>query len=355
MEREDANHLLQFKHAKLTLKPNSLLIPVHQFDITEEGAKAFNAIFKIAKRMDRRIIRTPSGGISFSNMRRGECSDWRRLSHCVEITIICRYGMWRFQFRSKTADKNKKGRMSGRSAFARLRAMLKEDGIDLEAMAIRNGEEVKKEIPMPLIRFANPDIQGIPFPKAHHIDFHSSYPAGLCNTHPEFRKTMERIYKLRNEGDVHKAILNYSIGFMQSIHLCSARWAHLSRDAISDNNKRVLELADRLRKAGRFPILFNTDGIWYSGEIYHGDGEGDDMGQWHNDHVDCRFRAASPGSYEYIEDGKYVAVVRGVPESRKEGWGWGSIVQEGAIPDRYIFTEENGIMKIDTKGESHEI
>lgn len=355
MEREDLDLLLRYKHAQLTLKPNSLLIPVHQCDITEEGAREFNAIFRIAKRMERRIIRTPSGGISFSNMRRGECSDWRRLCHCVEITIICSQGMWRFQFRSKTASKNRSRKICGRSAFGRLRAMLKEDGIDLEKFAIENGAEVKKEIPMPLIRFAAPELVGIPFKRAHHIDFHSSYPAGLCNTHPEFLPTMSRIYRLRHEGDVHKAILNYSIGFMQSITLCHARWAHLSRDAIADNNKRVLELAARLKKEGRFPILFNTDGIWYSGEIYHGEGEGDDMGQWHNDHTDCQFRAASPGSYEFIEDGKYNAVVRGIPEARKEGWEWGAIFKDGAIPERYVFSPENGIMKIDTKGESHEI
>lgn len=355
MEKEDAKRLLLFKHARLTLKPNSLLIPVNQFDITEDGARDFNSIFGIAKRVKRRIIRTPSGGISYSNMRLGECSDWRRLSHCVEITIICEYGMWRFQFRSKTASGRGNKRIAGRTAFARFRSMLKEDGVDLEGMAINNGPAVKMEIPMPLIRFASPDVQGIPFNRVHHIDFHSSYPAGLCITHPEFKTTMERIYKQRDDGELHKAILNYSIGFMQSVNLCRARWAHLSRDAIVNNNERVLELADRLVKSGRFPILFNTDGIWYSGEIYHGEGEGDDMGQWHNDHENCKFRAASPGSYEFIENGKYTAVVRGIPESKKEGWEWGAIIKEGATPERYIFSEENGIMKIDAMGEPHEI
>ena len=46
--------------------------------------------------------------------------------------------------------------------------------------------------------------------------------------------------KKRNEENMCKNILNFSIGFMQSLGGCSARWAHLSRDAIKDNNKDLI-------------------------------------------------------------------------------------------------------------------
>lgn len=341
MEEKDARWLMRFDHAKPTGKPNSLLIPVTQFNTDEKGVSLFNRAFSIAKSIEGRIIRTPSGGISYKT--RGEASDWRRLSHCVEVTIMSGYGFWRFQFRSKTAQE---GKIAGRSAFGKLRNMLKEDGVELESFAIKNGADVKKEIQKPMISLLHPEYAGITFEKAHHIDFHSSYPAGLANTHPEFRKTMERAYVKRKDSEIYKAILVYSIGFMQSLQLCGARWAHLSRDAIADNNNRVRDIARRLIKSGRMPILFNTDGVWYAGDIYHGEGEGDGLGQWSNDHTDCRFRAASPGSYEFIENGKYYPVVRGIPDQAKRGWRWGAIFSEGARPIRYAFDEEKGIIKI---------
>lgn len=336
---------MRYKHAEITLKPNSLLIPVTQFNISDAGAKSFNAVFEIAKGFEKRIIRTPSGGISFASVRQGACSDWRRLSHCVEVTIICHLGMWRFQFRSKTATKGG-SRIAGRTAFGRLRKMLREDGVEIEDFAIKNGPDVKREIPKPMIAFVRPEYEAMTFKKAHHIDFHSSYPAGLINKHPEFKKTITRVYEKRHTDETNKAILNYSIGFMQSVLLCGARWAHLSRDAIADNNERLRAMARTLLKAGRTPILFNTDGVWYSGEIYHGPGEGDGIGEWRNDHTNCMFRAASPGSYEYIEDGKYHPVIRGVPDKLKKHWRWGAILTEEARPIKYVFTEEKGIIKI---------
>lgn len=341
MTAKEAALLLRYPCAKPTRKPNSMLIPVSQFDVSDEGMRRFNEVFSVAKRIERRIIRTPSGGISYHT--KGEASDWRRLSHCVEVTILSGYGFWRFQFRSKTADK---GRIAGRSAFGKLRKMLEEDGVDLESMRIDNGSEVKANIQKPLIGLAIPSIEGITFRHVNHIDFHSSYPAGLANTHPEFRKTMERAYAKRKEDEIYKAILVYSIGFMQSVACCNARWAHLSKDAIADNNKRVRDIAKRLRDSGRTPLLFNTDGVWYYGEAYHGEGEGSGMGQWHNDHLDCQFRVASAGSYEFIEDGIYHPVVRGVPEQIKRDWKWGAIFSDAARPIRYGFDEDFGIYEM---------
>ena len=346
MEGKAAKTLMRYKHAALTCRPNSMLIPVTQFNITDAGARSFNAVFDIAKSIEDRIIRTPSGGISCATIKQGASSDWRRLSHCIEVTIICSLGMWRFQFRSKTANGKNEKRIAGRTAFGRLRSMLREDGVELEDFAIKNGEEVKKQIQKPLICLVKEEYAAATFQNAHHIDFHSSYPAGLANKHPEFKRTIERVYEKRHGDEINKAILNYSIGFMQSIRLCHARWAHLSRDAIADNNARLRDMARRLAKAGRTPILFNTDGVWYCGEIYHGDGEGDGLGQWRNDHQNCTLRVASPGSYEYIEDGKYYPVVRGVPDKLKKHWRWGAIFTEEARPVKYIFTEEKGIIKI---------
>ena len=83
------------------------------------------------------------------------------------------------------------------------------------------------------------------FFNANHIDFHSSYPAGLANTHPEFRPILENLYNRRKENPMYKAILNLSIGYMQTLNVIgfNARYAQLAKDAIADNNRRVEDIA----------------------------------------------------------------------------------------------------------------
>ena len=212
------------------------------------------------------------------------------------------------------------------------------DSIDLDKYKIDNGAEVKKTIDKPLILFRD-DIKGFVYDNVHHIDFHNSYPAGLVNTHPEFKTTVERIYNMRNDPDksaLYKAILNYSIGWMQSLKGGkTAAWAHLAADAIRDNNKRIIELTIKLQAAGRVILGYNTDGIWYQGKPYSGAGEGKGLGQWSNDHVYCTFRAKSNGIYEFMEAGKYYPVVRGVTDldmiKPREEWEWGDIYKTPII------------------------
>ena len=187
-----------------------------------------------------------------------------------------------------------------------------------------------------------------PMCNVHHIDFHSSYPAGLANTHPEFKPILEEIYEERKDPEkeiLNKAILNFSIGWMQSYNPSEhrfAEWAHLSRDAIHDNNVRIIDLTVRIQASGREVIGYNTDGIWYRGDIYHSFGEGNKLGQWSNDHINCIFRSKSDGAYEYIEDNKYTAVVRGLTtydiiEPDREKWKMGDIYKGSNI--NYYYNE----------------
>ena len=245
---------------------------------------------------------------------------------------------WRIQFRTKLPNK-----MSGRKAFTAFKRILLKHGINLDEYAISNGAEVKETIEKPLIGAKREIFYDYTFEKVNHIDFHSSYAGGLANTHPEFRDILTTLYSKREEKEEYKNILNFSIGFMQSVAGCKARWAHLSRDAIQDNNKRVKNLAETLEKKGRIVLTFNTDGIWYKGAVYHGAGEGEGLGEWHNDHIDCTFRARSAGSYEFIEKNVYHAVVRGVANDLKADWKWGDIYEKKAEPQIFKFTEEGGV------------
>lgn len=342
MEKATIEKLLSLPHSDIIRHINYYQIPTYITGISEEGARLFNEIYDFVKEYckDRKLIRTQSGGISSSSRYPAYDIRWKRSS--VELTFVSRYGCYRIQFRSELESDG----LSGRKAFNKFRKLAEREGINLEDYAVN--EEValfyKSKIPKPLIALVKKEYKDQIFNNVHHIDFHSSYPAGLINTHPEFETLIKRIYNRRRVDESCKAILNYTIGFFQSIECCKARWSPLSRDAIEDNNTRLLNIAMKLLDDGRKPILFNTDGLWYQGEIYHGEGEGDDIGQWHNDHINCQFRAKSDGAYEFIENGIYYPVVRGVSNESKEDWKWGNIYIKGES-SIYSYEDGKGILK----------
>ena len=331
------------KLAKPTRKPNYTLIPINDLDMDDGGMGRFNEI-SLALRSSgwHRILRTPSGGISVKSPR--PCYDIRRTNYCVEITALTPWGSFRAMF-ANAIDGVK---MRGRQAFRLFRKELMRDGVDLTIYGIDDKEEClrqKEAIEKPPIGFAMPGVEDITWRNVNHIDFRSSYPAGLAERYPEMRPTIERVYRRKMEGDAEaKAMLNMAIGFMQSVSGCNARWAKLARLAIEASNDRVYALARELVKAGRMPLCYNTDGIWYAGEVFHGRGEGDALGDWHNDHVKCVWRAKSAGAYEYVEGGAYTAVVRGVKAERKEGWRWGSIYGPDAVPSVYEYDDEQEVI-----------
>ena len=336
--------LASLRHTPSSSRLNYLLIPVTTFDISTSGAKAFNKIYFWLKKQNlHKLERTPSGSIKNGPHVKRPAWDVKVNRYCVELTVVMEGKAWRIQFRTKLP----KG-LSGKKAFSVFKRLLLKDGVDLDSMAIENGLEVKKEIEHYLVKVYHKFFIDKVYTKAHHIDFHSSFAGGLANTHPEFRKTLEKLYENREKDEMNKHILNFSIGYMQSHQGCKARWAHLSKDAIADNNKRVLNLVEKLEKSGRTVLLLNTDGVWYNGSLYHGEGEGSGLGQWENDHINCQFRMASAGAYEFIEKGKYFPVIRGIPNDSKTDWKWGDIYKEKAIPSIFSFTEDGGV-KLDGK------
>ena len=332
--------LARLKHTDSTSRLNYLLIPVSTFNIDEKGAKAFNKIYLWLKKQNLYTLqRTPSGAIKCDSHSKVPAWDIRVNRYCVELTVILDGYAWRIQFRTPTPKK-----LSGRAAFTKFKRLLLKDGINLEDYAIENGKEVKETIPNYLVKPYHQFYIDKIYENCNHIDFHSSFAGGLANTHQEFRKTLEWVYNNREKDEINKHILNFSIGFMQSIGSCKARWAHLSKDAIEDNNNRVLNLAKTLEKSGRIVLLLNTDGIWYSGKIYHGEGEGSNMGEWQHDYIKCKFRMAGAGAYEFIEKGIYYPVIRGIPNETKGDWKWGDIYEKKAVPVLFTFTYEEGVL-----------
>ena len=346
------NDLIKLKHSQPTLKPNHLMIPVTALAMDELGATEFNKIYKwLLSQNFNTIKRTPSGGISYNPKEfKPPAWDVRTTLNCVELTIILCEGLWRIQFRNLPKAAQTGQKLTGFKAFQLFKKKCKEFNVDLNDYIILNGEEIKKTIEKPIIKLERAIFKDVVFDDVNHIDFRNSYPAGLINSYPEFRGPIEWMYEHRKEDDGKwKLVLNASIGYMQSISCCKACWAHLSAAAIKDNNDRVRELANRLKESGRVVICYNTDGIWYAGDKYKGPGEGDKIGQWHHDHLNCVFRAKSEGAYEFIEDGIYTPIVRGYTRKDKMGidrsnWKWGDIYLEDCEPVKFVFDRSEGVI-----------
>ena len=156
--------------------PNKLLTPITTFTLNEKGVKKFNKIYLFLKNNDiKPMIMTKSHGISLKN--NGACYNISRTATCIEI-IICADGYCRIQLRGgKELELAHKKEISGRQAFTKFKKMLEINGIDLNTYAINNGKEIKEEIEKPYICLEDA-IPGFIFKRAHHIDFHNSYPAG---------------------------------------------------------------------------------------------------------------------------------------------------------------------------------
>lgn len=332
-------YLEQFKYInsgymnQFRMKPNELKFNDVDVDV-------FNTVLDLLEESDLNMIqrKDKTGSIALGKAKYNNCYAWdlERRRTGLRITVIIGVKQWVFKIGAFSSKDEKPG-IYPSQAFYIFKNKCLDYGIDLDKYKITNGKEIKEQIESPLITMFNHMDKTDPgLDNVHHIDFHSSYPAGLANTHPEFKQVLEEIYNKRNDPQftiINKAILVDSIGWMQSYkpeRNRFAEWAHLSRDAIADNNKRIIELTVRLRSSGRKILGYNTDGIWYRGEIYHGKGEGKNLGDWSNDHINCLFRSKSDGAYEFIENGKYNVVVRGLTtydmiEPNRDKWKWGDM------------------------------
>lgn len=350
----------RYKYVLNRENPNLIKIPVNAFKTSIDGVAQFNEVyhFLLKEAKAKRIYKlklTPSGGIctkrtfkretdNLIGTRMGIITTSSKVD-VILLTDVC----YRFQLGITPQKKEDKYHAPTRTIFCKFKKELQKIGINLDDYAINNGLEIKQQIPKPLIYVTNERHIGknIIFNNVHHVDFKSSYAAGLVNTHPEFKPVIEKYYKKRHRFPNYKLFLNVVIGYMQSKICCKAKWAHLSRDAIKDNISRVESLADAVRQNGGEILLFNTDGFWYTGPVYHGENEGAELGQWQNDYINCKFRIKSKGAYEFITpDGQYHPIVRGLTnfdtQKPRSDWEWGDIFRPTAEAVKIIFTPDKG-------------
>ena len=335
------------------LKPNYLLIPVFKTTDPKEYNSLLDEVKKLQGFKAQKFLRTKSHGL---------CTDkrvlWqempgyeiRQIKNGCEILILSyEFGHCRIQFRpagNKAAEDNK---INGRQAFTKFKKDCEKNGIDLESYMVDEdtGYMIKQTIEKPKIDVANKQFLNTTFEGVHHLDINSSYPAGLAESHPEFAPLIQKYFDKRKTNKDYKAILNLTIGFMQSTYV-DYRYSQLSRDAIHVNNKKVNDMTQWLIKHDRIVLAWNTDGIWFAGDSLLDIFNSSELGEWHQDYTDCKFRMKSAGCYEFICNGKYESRVRGKTkfeeEKPRDQWEWGDIYREATDKIiKYIVTEDGHV------------
>lgn len=360
----------KFPHSTEVYKFNYLNIPITWLTPTEENVELFNEVYAFCLEQlgnGRKFTRTRSGGISISRENYSfyrEMWDVQTTSSTIELTLKLSTGNFRIKVsnvvKSDITEYDEDGNsimIGGRTSFKVWAKVFDRFGIDIKDYASDAGEERRAEIEKPMIYAPDVSVFGETIEGAHHLDVNSAFAAGIAEDFPELSEAIKWMYNRRNENKNYKSYLVAAIGYFQS-RFCKFKYADLSKHARNNCNKYIRDLATKLENNGRKILLYNTDGIWYSGEMYHDENEGHELGQWKNDHKNCKLRIKSHGAYEYIEkiineEGveveKYKPVVRGrtildryLP---REQWEWGDIYRgDASLVEKLCFVEGAGII-----------
>lgn len=336
---------------RLNRSYNKLKFPRLSLKANAESELIFNNLIEVLDKHNCKrhgLERTKSGGIKvFSNVG----YDVDVTNNEAELIFMDFIGEHIYGFRVSfgiMGTVNEEG-ITGRGSYFKMKEEFKKDGIDLNDYAIDNGEDVKKEIVAPLIEKGQFGEFDQVYEHVNHIDLHSAYPSGLCNSYPEFTKTCARIYNNRKASENGKRLklqMDAAMGYFQSSY-CVINHEHyalaqLAKAGVNWCRKTIEQLSDELEKQGKIILLYNTDGIWYIDRQNNFKAKliGDGIGKASIDHKNCTFRMKSKGCYEYIEKNHYTAVARGVPKSKSINWKWGDIYSEESKVVLFRFNKE---------------
>lgn len=352
--------LTNYKHIPYIIKPNKNKIPVNHF--TFESLDEFNEIYKYVKDNFTLVKHTLSQGISNKvSERYHERYFVVRGNQRFELVVICADGCYRFLLQNK---KQKGNEIPGQQACRSIYNWADQYGIDMNKYALTNKEDglkIKSEIEKPHIEVLQRLMLGKKVKNVYHVDFRSSYASRICEAYPELKLMYDDIFEHRKENNgYYKHVLTNSIGCWQSMYCVDYntrhktvpyQFANLSKIAINGTRAKIEKMILKLEKADMVPLLTNTDGIWYYSDhgAYHDKDEGDKLGNWQNDHVDCEFLMTSEGRYQYVEDGVCHTVVRGLcnldaVEPDRDKWQFGDIMKIDQM-FTYRFDEEKGVYK----------
>lgn len=371
-QKGDVSMLEKFKYANTTMKPNLLKIPCNEVNLEgyNEVVRYLNNLYD-NKEINRGFIWTRKNYLSYK--------DTKTLSHnlnCYEVVstnamhevVVCYDGkMSRIQYWHGKPEEVKAS-ISGHKSFVKLKYELKKDNVNIEDFYINNGKEVKDTIEAPLIGCKNRAFIGLTFDNCHHIDLNWAYPSVMCDYHPEWSKTINRLYEKRKNSATIKAIGTHSYGYFQSSRF-GYKLADVSKACIEKTKDILLNITEFIEERGRTVICYNTDGLWYTGDILDDDDDtfnSKELGGIKHDYVNGILRCVGDkgANYEFygtdVKSGevKLKVAFRGKCnlddyKSRDE-WEWGDILK--ALPKRFILSkDEYGVILEDREGDYFEI
>ena len=352
----------KYKGKPFSHKPNKKKLPIN--NLYFENLKEFNRIYKYCRRNFREVKPTPSGGISYHISEKfHERYFVIKGNQRYELCVVCLEGCYRFVLMGKPSSK--KDTLKGTTAVRQIYKKANELGIDMSKYACESleGKRIKETIVNPHIEVLAPVVIGRQVKKVFHLDLKSSYASQIVKAYPELYDLYDYMYqqrKLRNE--YYKHVLTNSIGCFQSVycpdvllprHSRPYQFAKLAKTAVNGTRAEIEKYITLLKEKGFIPLLTNTDGIWYyssTGEPYHDENEGSELGNWETDHKNCLFLMASVGAYQYVEDGICHTVVRGKCnldsiEPDRSKWNFGAIMKIKDIV-AYTFDEREGVVEL---------
>lgn len=346
-------NLTNYEHKTFTLTPNKLQLTPVEFSFSQVAE--FNEIYKYVKENFVKVEPTKSGAIPATKRLHSRYMVYQSNTK-IELTVISREGCYRFLIGNKRDTA--KNPVSGKKALREIYKIAKQFNLDLTKYKVDKdtGLALKNEIEKPHIEMYG--AAGIIYSNVHHLDLKSSYASRICEVYEEFKPVYNYIFGKRYENNnYYKHVLTNSIGCMQSQYcpdfenpskIAPYQFAGLAKIAVNYTRHLIEKYIKILKDNNRKILLTNTDGIWYQGEIFHDENEGDQLGNWENDHKNCTFIMKSKGAYQFVEDGVCHTVVRGTTELDKEKarekWAFGEILNPIAM-EYYEFNEEQGVVK----------
>ena len=353
------NWKTKFKHSPPTLKPNKRKLKMNTLTFNEVNIDEFNKIYNYCKKHYTCVKCTQSKGITTNiKYRFKERYTVICMNQSYELVVNCLEGDYRFVLKNQPHVLNT---IKGRKAALEIYKQADKYGIDMNKYKSDNGSDIKKQINSPHIKFMLPErFIGKPIHNVHHLDLNSAYASEIIKKYPEFKDMYNDIYnKRKDDNGYFKHVLTNSIGAFQSEYCPDYKTRHkstpylfseLSKTAVNGTRATIEKLLIKMRKKGCVPILTNTDGIWYTGPLYHDSDEGIGLCQWKNDHKNCDFIIKGTGAYQYVENGKCVSVVKGLSNldilHERTDWEFGEIINNELEVEKYRFTEEEGVTKV---------
>ena len=349
----------KYKHTLPTLKPNKKNLKLNSLYLNDVDVEEFNKIYKYCKEHFFEVPHTKSRGISTKTKYRfKERYTLITGNQTFELVINCLEGDYRFIVKNKPSKDNT---IKGRRACQEIYKKADEYDIDFSKYAQGN-QKTKEDILPPHIQFMlHERFLGKVIHNCHHLDLNAAYASKIIEEYPELKPMYDDIYHHRKDNDgYYKHVLTNSIGCWQSEYCVdyfsrhkSAPYvyANLSKIAVNGTRHEIENLIKDLKRSGRIPILSNTDGIWYSGPIYHTKQEGLELGQYKNDHINCKLLVRSKGAYQYLtRDNVCHSVVRGTSNldilHEREDWKFGEIMNQDLSVEKYKFSKNDGIVKV---------